>query len=483
MTMKAKPKSKSLAVWSPLPPAPTGIADYVAEQLPLLAKRFDLVAVAEDPAGVDRGLAGAVRVVAPAQARADLHVYHLGNSPAHAFVHRQARSRPGVVVLHEWSLHHLVLHETLERGDPGAYLGEMRRAYGELGSFVGRQVVRGLGGSLFPSLLPLNERLLESSLAAVTLTEALRPAVARRMPGRPVLALPLHFSSPLDPAPSREEARRALGLPGDAFVICAPGLGTAAKRLDLAVEAAARMERARPGVLLVVAGELDSALALPDRARDLGFASGLRVTGRLSLPDFTRHLCAADVVLALRFPSYGEMSAALVRALGLGRPAFVTAGTPAALELPRWGGRSHLARRRRGGRAPGLPPAATRRPGPRRTPRRGVARLRARAPRPAPHRGPPGHVPGGGGGPGGGPPRRSSARPRGGGYPVRLSKGRAALGGARPGRGGTGPRGRFRRGRALRGASGVCSGPPPRREARGPRPRCGHRGRAGPVAP
>jgi hypothetical protein len=28
------------------------------------------------------------------------------------------------------------------------------------------------------------------------------------------------------------------------------------------------------------------------------------------------------------------MSAALVRALGLGRPAFVTAGTPAALELP-----------------------------------------------------------------------------------------------------------------------------------------------------
>jgi glycosyltransferase involved in cell wall biosynthesis len=239
-----------------------------------------------------------------------------------------------VVVLHEWSLHHLVLHETLERGDPGAYLGEMRRAYGELGSFVGRQVVRGLGGSLFPSLLPLNERLPESSLAAVTLTEALRPAVARRMSGRPVLALPLHFSSPLDPAPSREEARRVLGLPPGAFVICAPGLGTAAKRLDLAIEAAARMERGRAGVLLVVAGELDSSLALPDRARELGFAAGLRVTGRLSLEDFTRHLCAADVVLALRFPSYGEMSAALVRALGLGRPAFVTAGTPAALELP-----------------------------------------------------------------------------------------------------------------------------------------------------
>jgi glycosyltransferase involved in cell wall biosynthesis len=58
------------------------------------------------------------------------------------------------------------------------------------------------------------------------------------------------------------------------------------------------------------------------------------VTGRLSLEDFTRHIAAADVVLALRFPSHGEMSAALVRALGLGRPALVSAGTPAGLEFP-----------------------------------------------------------------------------------------------------------------------------------------------------
>jgi glycosyltransferase involved in cell wall biosynthesis len=58
------------------------------------------------------------------------------------------------------------------------------------------------------------------------------------------------------------------------------------------------------------------------------------VTGRLPLPDFVRHIAAADVVAALRFPSHGEMSAALVRALGIGRPALVSAGTPAGLEFP-----------------------------------------------------------------------------------------------------------------------------------------------------
>ena len=60
----------------------------------------------------------------------------------------------------------------------------------------------------------------------------------------------------------------------------------------------------------------------------------LLVAGRLSSDDFVRHLCAADVVLALRFPSHGEISGALLRALGVGRPALVTAGTPAAQEFP-----------------------------------------------------------------------------------------------------------------------------------------------------
>jgi hypothetical protein len=58
------------------------------------------------------------------------------------------------------------------------------------------------------------------------------------------------------------------------------------------------------------------------------------LTGRLDLADFVRHLVAADIVLALRFPTHGEISGALVRALGVGRPALVTAGTPSAEEFP-----------------------------------------------------------------------------------------------------------------------------------------------------
>jgi glycosyltransferase involved in cell wall biosynthesis len=305
-------------VWSPRPPSASGIADYVAESLPHLARGADVQLVTEET--LDTG--------------ADLDVYHIGNSAAHAYAYRAALRRPGVVFLHDWSLHHLVLGETVEKGDVASYLREMRRAHGEAGTFVARQVARGLGGEILPALFPLNDRVLEGSLAVVALTGAIASRAARRLPGRPVLHLPHHLSLPLDPLPSRAEARRALGLPQDAFLVTAPGLATASKRLDVALRAAAEARRSHSDLRLVVAGDVAPGLPLEAWAGAAGMADALVVTGRLGLEDFTRHLCAADVILALRFPSHGEMSGALVRALGVGRPALVTAGSPFAEDFP-----------------------------------------------------------------------------------------------------------------------------------------------------
>jgi glycosyltransferase involved in cell wall biosynthesis len=324
-----------LAVWSPLPPSPSGIADYVAEQLGDLARRFDVRLVVEDPRSVDLPAARGLPLLGPGEeVEADLDLYHLGNSPAHAFVYRAALARPGVVVLHDFSLHHLVLDQTVERGDPSRYLREMRRAHGERGTFVGRQVARALGGDLLPALYPLNDRILDSSLAVVGLTQYVASRAGRRLGDRPVLHLPHHVSLPLDPVPSLEEARRALGLPGDALILTAPGLATVSKRLDVAIRVAGGLRARHPSLRFVVAGARDERLPLAEWARASGLGDGLVVTGRLGLHDFIRHLAAADVIVALRFPTHGEISGALVRALGVGRPALVTAGTPAAEEFP-----------------------------------------------------------------------------------------------------------------------------------------------------
>lgn len=312
-------RRRRLNLWCPMPPSASGIADYAAEQLPILRERFEVAVVAAAPAG--------------ARPAADIDLYQVGNSPAHVYVYRAALERPGVVLLHDDCLNHLVLAEAVERGDRRGYLREMRRCYGERGSFLGRQVLRGLGGSSWPALLPLNDRLLESSLALVGLTRYVTERATPRLHPRPVLHLPHHLALPLEPWPSRAEARRALGLDERALVVTAPGLASAAKRIDVALRAVARLRRQWPALRLVVAGGVDPGFDLQGLAASADPAT-LLVTGRLSLEDFLRHLAAADVIVALRFPSHGEISGALVRSLGAGRAALVSSGTPAAEEFP-----------------------------------------------------------------------------------------------------------------------------------------------------
>jgi len=330
-----------LAVWTPLPPSTSGVADWASELLPVLARHLEVQAVVDGSDAGDRTPLPGVRIVGSdayeAQIdgwEADLDLYQIGNSPAHFFAYRAALRRPGVVQLHEWNLHDLVWGEASDRGAVTDYARAMRHAHGEAGSFVAAQVARGLGGTLLPSLFPVNDRLLERSLGVVALTRATAARVVRRRPGVPVLHLAQHAALPVDPVPSRHEARRDLRLPEDALILTSPGLATHAKRLDVLVRVAARVRRSHERLVLVVAGAVDYDLPLSEWASESETQDGLIVTGRIPLPDLVRHIAAADVVATLRFPSRGEMSAVLLRALAVGRPVLVTGGTPAADEFP-----------------------------------------------------------------------------------------------------------------------------------------------------
>src|ERR671934_2683381 len=124
-----------VAYYSPLPPSRSGIADYSALLLPALRERIDVV-VAEPKRGRR----------AP---QADVALYHVGNDPeAHGWIVEELRERPGIVVLHDFVLHHLVAGMTLGRGDGGGYLDAMQREAGP----VGRMLAHGVIDELLPPL-------------------------------------------------------------------------------------------------------------------------------------------------------------------------------------------------------------------------------------------------------------------------------------------------------------------------------------------
>ena len=89
-----------VALFSPMPPERSGIADYTALLLPALRDRCDVVPVRHGSKRPPRGT--------------DLAVYHVGNDPeAHGWIVDALRRTPGVVVLHDFVLHHLVAGLTI----------------------------------------------------------------------------------------------------------------------------------------------------------------------------------------------------------------------------------------------------------------------------------------------------------------------------------------------------------------------------------
>ena len=117
-----------VASFSPMPPERSGIADYAALLLPALRERCEIAVVRRGAKKPPRGT--------------DLCVYHIGNNPeAHGWIVEALRRRRGVVVLHDFVLHHLVAGLTIGRRDGHGYLDAMEREGGVVGRLLGHAVL------------------------------------------------------------------------------------------------------------------------------------------------------------------------------------------------------------------------------------------------------------------------------------------------------------------------------------------------------
>ena len=321
-----------LAYVSPFPPLTSGIADYSRELAPRLAEAgLDLELFHEgrvppaDPA-LERLRRRPVRELPSAASEFDLVLYHLGNSlPHHAEMLEVLLELPGVVVLHEFMLHHLVRERTMGAGDPRAYVEEMRYAAGE----TGRRAAQRLLDTHHPVDVwsyPLFERVVDRSRAVLVHSEFARARVAASRPRARIGTVPFPVELDATEPPGSEEharLRAELGLPAAAFVVAAYGFVTPQKRLAPALAAFARLRAERPAVRFLVAGEISPHFDFAAVLAEVG-SEGVTVTGRLAPERFRAALRVADLAVNLRHPTGGETSASLLRLLAAGVPTAVS---------------------------------------------------------------------------------------------------------------------------------------------------------------
>jgi glycosyltransferase involved in cell wall biosynthesis len=323
-----------VAFVSPLPPAASGIADYAAELLPHLAEHVELL-LFPPPDGPPPVPAVASRFpVRPWRelvgADVDLRLYHLGNNHRfHGAILGAVAELPGVVVLHEYVLHHMVREMTLVAGRSREYVEAMRAAYGAAGESLARRAVA-TGVPLDAFAWPLFEPAVDAALGVIVHNETTRRRVLASRPAARVAVVSHHVA--VEPAPDPEEERRAararLGLPDDDFLVGTFGFQTPAKRLDVLLAAFARLHAERPRARLVVVGAVDSVLDdVVAGARGLagGLGEAVTVVGHVGeLDRFLDWMRAVDVAVNLRHPTGGETSGTVIRLLGLGKPLVVS---------------------------------------------------------------------------------------------------------------------------------------------------------------
>src|SRR5438105_6264084 len=108
-----------IAFFTPLNPVQSGISDYSEELLPALSGATVDGREVDVDVFIDRGYRPSNREITRrfdvltgrtfgrVASRYDSVIYQMGNSPAHAYIYDALLRHPGVVVLHEFVLHHL----------------------------------------------------------------------------------------------------------------------------------------------------------------------------------------------------------------------------------------------------------------------------------------------------------------------------------------------------------------------------------------
>ena len=334
---------KKLAVVGPFPPTENGIADYIAELWPLQADDFEFIAVVSDhaPAPVISGreinFVRAADLAFFVSQNSVEFLYHVGNNTDHHFMLPMLFKYPGVVVLHDYCLSYLLETASFPDNDRETYRVWAQHDHSAFGAKLADDFLgKGWRGRFMSFALPLNGPILASSKAVITHSRYVQFKCASGHPGLPVHYVPHHVSPIIDDYRSmtRAEARSRLGLPADAVIITAPGFIAKPKLIDKVMDAFAALLPDMPDARLVLAGERK--LGEYDVDADIS-AKGLRqnvdITGFLSEENFFLHLIASDIVVNLRYPSGGESSGTLSRALGLGRACLVLNYGPMG-ELP-----------------------------------------------------------------------------------------------------------------------------------------------------
>ncbi len=286
-----------IGYFSPMPPAPTGVADYSAALLPHLLSHGGPVTLNQS---------------------GEVNLYHVGNNALHREIYERALAEPGVVVLHDAVLQHFFLGSL----DEAHYVEEFVYNYGEWSRGEAQELWRERarsGADVRYFARPMLKRILTMARAVIVHNPAAAEIARAHAPQVHIFEIPHLFVPPqLPDSVEILRFRESLGLGPRTLLVGTFGHQRETKRLAVVLRAFEQALARGADARLLVSGEFVSE-AFANAIEPLLTRPKILRAGHLRESDFWKYLAATDLCVNLRYPSAAESSGVAIRMMGIGK--------------------------------------------------------------------------------------------------------------------------------------------------------------------
>jgi len=322
-------KRKRLLYASPFNPMASGISDYSEVLIYGLRKYFDITLLVDDYRLTNKSLYKdfGVKVYKnnPRMPNSfDYRIYNMGNNPRfHGYIYEAALTCPGLIILHDVVLYYLTVGFYQNRDMLYSKIYEMAGAQGlnRIKKFT-RCGENLLECKHLAPYLPLNSEILESGNKIMVHSDY----AYKKISGTEKEPKQIKKISMVDHVASiRNEnsiiEKRVLfhkyGIPEDALILGSFGYIDKTKLNHVICQVVNSLNgKFNNKLVYLMVGEGSYV--------DASLGPQIRKTGYVDLGEFNSFIQHVDVVINLRYPSMGETSGAIIRALGFGKPCIVS---------------------------------------------------------------------------------------------------------------------------------------------------------------
>lgn len=259
----------------------------------------------------------------------DVIVYHMGNNiDYHKCIAEAFMNYPGILELHDFSLHNYLAGDTYIHNDIDGYINCIRYCHGERGVKIAQNFLNGNARAPWETHaleLTVNKHYIDKAKGIIVHSDMAKQMVKGIRPGVPVINIPLHTPDIIDDYElTKINAKKLLNISPETLVLGSFGYATRAKRILETLDALALYAKKKTKSFhYFIVGKVDG-IDVNSKISELGIEKNVTVTGFTKLDEFKNYMSACDICLNLRYPTHGESSATLHRMFGMGKPVIVT---------------------------------------------------------------------------------------------------------------------------------------------------------------